>query len=553
MESGWLRVYSSPMSSSSITPLPLDRPELKARAHYSAVLLALSLVLVAFLPTLISFPPLWLDKGGQGFVAAGFAGYLIWRDRERLLDFGSRMPEVTLLIAGLSMLWLVAYVLNVQVVHQASLPLLLLGWLLALGGVGPFLVALPITAVFFLAVPVWGVLIGVLQGMTIFVNGLLLGVSGIGAVISGEYIEIKSGIFWVAQGCAGLNYFETSLLISSMYALLFLDRWKYRFVAIALAVVLGLVSNWLRVFGLIVIGHVTEMQSPLIEEHAFYGWVIFAVAMLVFFALTRKIEILDRRAVTDDSAAVTTHTDALEPTQSLPPRYMVSSRALIAPTLAAVVGPVLFFALGGRSTADAVPVTTPGVATERSTVTPLLQLSSSDGLQQPPAVPASSNSIPAWRPLFDGADKHLIEEFALADATIRIDRLIYTEQDQGKELIGGENSVAADKQRLGQQVIGPLDETARMVNTTVVRTPEGARLIWHWYSVGGFLTHSSTRAKLMELIAFVRTNSPPAEFIAVSTLCGDNNCNAANRTLYEFVLGREPVDAETPREGGNAP
>ncbi len=538
------------------------------------LLVAISLVvlLLAFTPTLISFPPAWLNRGGQGFAAAAFALYLIWRDREKLSDFRSAIPEVSLVVAGLSLLWLVAFVLNVQVVHQASLPLVVLAWLLAVGGVRPAVVALPIVAVFFLAVPVWGLLTGILQAMTILANGVLLKVAGIEAVIRGETIEIAAGVFWVAQGCAGINYFETSLLISAIYALSFLKNWKYRFVAVGVAVALSLVSNWLRVFGLIVIGHVTKMQSSLIAEHEFYGWVIFAVAMMIFFAITNRIEKRDRRltdSIVSATSADETGARSLRDNQSSrevverssPTRtQQLSPVRLAVPTFAAVLGPLLFLVLGGRGASGVEPAAAPGVNTDRtSEIRPVL-LTTSDGLLaserlESPSADATEDSTgvviseatrnaarvpPQWRPRYGGADKHQIAQFAFADDTVRQDRLIYTMQGQGKELISGLNVIAAQEHRMAQQTIGPLDATGRMVNTTVVRTQDGARLVWHWFSVGGSVTHSATRAKLLELLAFVRTNSPPAELITVSALCAPDDCSAANSTLYEFVLGRKP-------------
>src|SRR5690606_39451568 len=41
---------------------------------------------------------------------------------------------------------------------------------------------------------------------------------------------------------------------------------------------ISIVSNWIRVYSLILIGHYTRMQHYLIvEEHYYYGWAIFTV------------------------------------------------------------------------------------------------------------------------------------------------------------------------------------------------------------------------------------------------------------------------------------
>lgn len=536
---------------------------------------AISVVALAFLPTLTSFPATWLEKGGQGFVVAIFCGYLIWRDRQQLLDTDRGFGLASVGIIGLSLLWLIAIVLNVRAVHQAALPLILLLWLLAIAGTRAFRAALPIAAVFFLAVPVWGVLIRPLQSMTVFANGLLLDIVRIEAVIKGDNIEIPSGIFWVASGCAGLNFFETGLLVSVMYSLLFLNHWKSRGAAIALALALAIVANWLRVFGLIVIGHVTKMQSPLIAEHGLYGWLIFAAAMVVFFLLSKRVEAYDRRldasvASPDDASdAGPIATAATPATLRRSGTRAFSPRSLAIPTVAAVLGPLLFVSLGGRSTSGTPAPTPPGIAPgegwsrsaapEASVATPpdasSSQLADDESDDRAPVIAASATAgadsaasapdsaasrlSPPFALRYSGADEHRIERWASGDTEVRIDRLLYVEQGQGKELVNSENRIARSRELIGEQVIGPLDERGRMVSVTAVRADSGARLVWHWYNVAGQNTHSTVEAKLLELVAFLRSSAPPAELVAVSTICGPSNCEAANRTLFEFVLGRE--------------
>ncbi len=491
---------------------------------------------------------MWLDKGGQGFVAAGFAAYLMWRDRAHLFPRGKGIGEASLIIVGISALWLVAYVLNVQVVHQSTLPLVLLGWLLATRGWTAFLAVLPIAGVFFLAVPVWGVLLAPLQAATVVVNGLLLKITGVQAVIDGYHIQIESGIFLVAEGCAGLNYFETGLLISTMYALLFLVTWRARAMAIVIGVGLAIVSNWLRVFGLIVIGDITEMKSPLIADHGLYGWILFAVSMLVFFAIMRKVEKTDASRATQlglertPTAALTLRGVAEEP-----PRAAQRIQGLPLPTLAALVGPLAFVLLGGRSATGETPETPVGIVSSGWSAS-AMQIAAADtsGDETSPdsVVSRSPMKYGEWRPQFAGADEYRTQQYVQGAAQLRVDRVIYREQGQGRELVSGMNRVTSGEHEITSDVIGPIDETGRLLNSTISRTDRGAMLTWYWYSVGGFITHSSTRAKLMELIAFVRQDSPPAELIAVSAFCDASNCTDASKSLYKLVAGREaPVSA----------
>jgi EpsI family protein len=513
--------------STASQPIRLIEPPRLSVALRLALLLAP--LLLAFWPTLSSFPDAWLNRGGSGFVVAAFTCYLLWRERAALLQPERGFGLAALAIGALSLVWLAAVVLNVRVLHQAAVPIMLLLWVLAALGAGPFLKALPITGVFFLAVPLWGVLTRPLQSMTVVVNGLLLSVGGIDAVIEGDHIQIPSGIFWVASGCAGLNYFETGLLVSVMYSLLFLRAWRARAVAVAVALFLSLISNWLRVFGLIVIGHVTKMQSPLIADHGTYGWLIFAGTMAVFFLLARRIERYDAGLMSGSPR---------ESSRTVRAGTTPTWTTLMIPTLAAAIGPLFFLALGGRDTSGVPAPTLPSVAPDSSWT----RIADTKLVAGP--LPASRDTgetaAPAfWVPGFRGASGYRSERWVRDGSVVEALRVFYRDQAQGRELVSDVNVIAPADERIAQQLLGPIDESGRRVSVTAVRTDAGARLVWHWYRVAGVDTHSAFEAKLLELVAFVQSAAPPAELVAISTPCGAQDCNQAMRTLHRFVLGRE--------------
>jgi len=89
---------------------------------------------------------------------------------------------------------------------------------------------------------------------------------------------------------------------------------------------------------------------------------------------------------------------------------------------------------------------------------------------------------------------------------------------------------------LGDRLVGPLDRNARLVRQAGVREQRRVRLVWYWYRIGGIETPSEATAKLLQLLAFVR-RQPVSELVTVSTSCVGTDCNAATRSLYEFVTG----------------
>jgi exosortase/archaeosortase family protein len=98
------------------------------------------------------------------------------------------------------------------------------------------------------------------------------------AVIDGNSIFIPSGEIVIADGCSGLRYFTISLAIG--YVISYLNGYTGRklITTLAVAALIGLFTNWLRIFLLVIIGHETNMQSSLMSDHEYFGWILFALA-----------------------------------------------------------------------------------------------------------------------------------------------------------------------------------------------------------------------------------------------------------------------------------
>lgn len=511
-------------------PLSLDQASSRSNAR-TALLIGLAVVAVAFWQSWASFVLAWLDGREQGFMVAGFCLWYIWSRRDTLLQPGEGFGLASIPLAFLSLLWLVGMVLTARLVHQAAVPPLILGWILAVAGVPAALTALPVVATFFLIVPFWGVLGPVLQAITVMANAAMLSMTDINAKIEGTYITIPSGVFEVAAGCSGIKYLESGVLIAAIYGLLFLRTWRARAVAIALAAILSMISNWLRVVGLIIIGHRTEMQSPLIEDHNMYGWVIFAVTLSIFFVAARRIEALDDRLVANAVPKVDA-APAIVPQRSVTEHL----RHAALPTFAAVLGPVLLLGASLRSAERSAPDVLTSVTPTAEWVragTPVVIKS--------PVPPEKDSTRPAteYTPQFFGANERRTERWQADSVVVQVDRIIYFTQNQDRELINALNRIASWSDEISSGLLGPVDAQGRMVTATIARVGDGAHMVWSWFNVAGIDTHSRSEAKLLELVAWMSPDRA-AELVTVSTPCGKTDCSAASRALYTFVAGREP-------------
>lgn len=482
----------------------LDRPGL-------AVIVATLLFLVVFWPTVLSFGSVWgRFTYSHGYVVALVVLWIIWRRRGDLYapEQDGWLPAV-ILLAGLSLLWLAATVTHVQVVHQALFPLIGVAWVAAVSGLGAARKLLPAVVVFFFAVPFWEVLVPPLQAMTVAVSGGAVGAMNIDAVIQREIITIPSGAFHVAESCAGLHFFMVGTLLGTLYAHFFLRRWRSRLGVIALAGGTALLSNWIRVSGLIVIGHVTQMQSELIVRHGTYGWVIFSVAFLGFFLVARWVEKRERRVGEGSSS------DTVEGGPASRPPGGTVRRKVGWATAAAALGPLLYFGVGALPTA----------AAEGASI------GESDGAWQ--RLSAAHERPFDWEPEYHGADARRSASWTDGARTVYSDAFFYEEQEQGAELINDRNRLAPQPRVRGDHVLW-LREQDKWVREALVGTEGGGVLVWYWYRVAGVEAVSPAWTKALELWAFVR-RKPAAEMIAISALCGAESCQEAQAALRDFL------------------
>ncbi|MDZ7781379.1 MAG: exosortase A, partial [Gemmatimonadota bacterium] len=470
---------------------------------------SLGAVLAALWPTLLSFHDVWTSYTySHGYLVAGLSAWLLWRARARLWEGDAGRNLALPILLALGLLWLAATVMQLRVVHQGVLPLAVAAWALGVAGPPGFRAVLPATSLFLFAVPFWEVFIGPLQQLTILVSGNVVRLFGIQAEISGELVRIPSGTFEVAGTCAGLNFFIVGTFLGTAYAYLFLNRWRSRLAMVALAAATAVVANWVRVTGLVVIGHVTEMTHDLLQSHQTYGWVIFSVAFVLLFWLMRGLERRDRKRGQGDDLV------RARP-GPLPEEGVVRRRALLA-CGALLVGPLIYFVVGAlpaRAGASPAPEATEAMDPWRV---------------------APSDARPFdWRPEFGGAGVEHAWVWTNGTVEIYHDRLVYPEQRQGAELIGGPNRIA-EASAIAAERPTWLRDLDRTVREALIMTPEGPVLVWYWYRVGGVETVSPAWAKLLELWGFVRRR-PVAELEALSVACGTDGCEEDAAALRELM------------------
>jgi len=506
------------------------------------VALVFLLTLVFFWPTLASFPGTWAGYGrSHGWFVAGLVGWMVWRDRRELLRGMGGNPWILTMLAALSVLWFAATVAHIQVFHQTVLLFLLICWGLVVFGGRALRTLLVAGATFLLALPLWDVLVPILRPLTTLASGAMVLLLGIPAEIEGDLVRIPAGTFIIADGCAGLNYLLAGLVVGAFYAHLLVRGWPAKLGIVALAGAIAIVGNWIRVAGVIVIGHATEMQSGLVESHLGFGWVIFTLGLVPFFLLARVMEKrADRKYAGSEPESA-----GMDPEGDTGEQKAVSRRLVwraAAATAVAILGPLLYFVFG------ALPAVNAGEGG-------LEDVAGGD----PWRIAESPVERPfGWRPAYQGADQHDSLAFTDGERTVYGDRFVYRQQAQGAKLIGYPNRIAPRADIFEERLMGPVDPARGLwVKQAVVLNPEGPVLVWYWYRVGGMDTFSPVYAKVLEVPAFL-SRRRASELMALSAACEADNCREAFEALAGFMgvrildaSGGEPVEASDTTEAAD--
>ena len=468
-----------------------------------AVVIVLAAVFLLYRPSSDSLMQLWSDTGKttytHGFIIAGLVAWLAFRRRDLLADIPwSPSIPASLLVLAAGFAWMVAVRGGIEIVHQMLLLTLL--WLAVWALFGLRMARqlwIPIGYLIF-AIPVWDLIIFQLQEATVFVVALLLKISSIPAYVDGNTVHLAAGVFEVEGGCSGVHFLMVSLALSTLYGEIGRDTWNVRLKLIALAVALALLTNWLRVYIIIVAGYLTNMQHYLIrKEHYNFGWMVFAVMMVVFFLLARRFKIHERA-----------------PVAVAPPASAGNGRSL------------------GLAVAVACVIATPAWAFLRSVNPAQLPPPVSLTTHTPPGWSQGAESAtPDWNPVFVGTDNVIRAIYQNPiGRRVQVYLASYAVQAQGKELVS-----------YGNSLIGPADgsiesssraTSGEVARELVVQSPAGRAVIRYYYLIGGHVTDRGIVAQVWYGLSALRRETAASVFAMRAACLPD--CDAARTLLGEF-------------------
>jgi exosortase A len=253
------------------------------------VLLALWLaILLLYRHTALGMVAIWArsDTYAHGFVVPLIALWLMARQRHRLAALAPRpAPLAALGLLAAALLWLVGDLVAVNAATQLALVSLLvlavptvLGWPIAR------VLAFPLGFLFF-AVPIGDFMLPRLMEWTADFTVLALRFSGIPVYREGLQFVIPSGTWSVVEACSGIRYLIASLTVGALFAYLNYRSTAKRLLFMGVALLVPLVANWLRAYGIVLLGHVSGNELANGVDHLIYGWVFFGIVIMAMLLI----------------------------------------------------------------------------------------------------------------------------------------------------------------------------------------------------------------------------------------------------------------------------
>ena len=475
---------------------------------------ALALTALLYWPTSLEIAELWQDNDRRlythGWLVLAVTVWLIWRDRARLASIRMTPPTAGwCLVAIVSIGWLVSFNAGLLAVTTLGMPLLALTAIWATAGVEVARrVAFAVLYLYF-ALPVWELLNPLLQSLTTFVNLWLAQVVGIPAAMEGNIIYIPAGSFEIAGGCSGLHFLIVALAIAALQGEIDRDDLRSRALLLGIAAALALMTNWLRVFIIIVAGHLTEMQHFLVKvDHYYFGWFLFVFALGFYLHVSSRVPHAARTVPSKSKAAE-------QPARGRPMIAAVLSGAALA------LGPTWLYA---------------GIAKIEPT-----------GQQSPPTLESWSGPslyLSDWRPLFENSDEEFLAAYhheAMGDVALY--RATYHSQRQGKELRGYFSTVLGAQYQAKASHQREVEAGGRIF-TLSEQIAAGANghdlLIWSLFTIDGKTDPMGFSSQLAYGVRSL-LRYPEASVVAMAAECRPD-CDHARDALGAFASQVLPMD-----------
>ncbi len=463
-------------------------------------LLFFSLVLMAlfsvYWSTVVSITRTWWrsETFAHGIIIIPIVLFLIWQKREELVRVPIQFNFWGLIgLLGALFGWFLASLADALSPQQFSLVAMIVSIVLTIFGSKVSRTLFFPLAYLFFAVPFGEFLIPPMMDFTAAFTVAAVKMVGVPVYLEGRYLYLPTGNWHVAEACSGVRYLIASLALGSLYAYLSYQSFYRRFIFIALSALIPVLANGIRAFGIVMIGHLSDMKLATGIDHIIYGWIFFGVVISIMFWVGSfwyepKVQNTSKQT-------------------KLSRRYVgaVSSKVALASVSSGIV--LLLF----------IPVWLLNALESELPQAARISLP-----QQSHQWQLLLEKDQHWQPVFHDADAQVQQIYRKNNRDVSIYIALYLQQQQGKEMINVTNRVYQDGsywKRLNDSffTLSISDKDYPIHQVILKSRTDEKRVIWYWYSIDGYLTTDPILAKLYEVWVLLQGKQKASAVIAIAT------------------------------------
>jgi exosortase len=286
----------SPAAQAASPPLASDRAAFESTPLWQLLVLGAVLAWL-YAPVLLHLIGQWIHDPNysHGFFVPAFSLFVLWQQKDRLHNLPLRPSWSGLLVLSCALLVLMAGVLGAELFLSrfsfllaiAGLVVLVYGWNHLGAGLFAWLFLL-----FMIPIPniIFNEVTFPLQLLASKAAAWTLPALGVPVLREGNVIQLPAMALEVAEACSGIRSLMSLATLAVIYGY-FLEPRKVIRVALALgAVPIAVLANGFRIVGT---GLLVQYWDPEKAEgffHAFSGWLIFVVSLVLLFLLHRALQ-----------------------------------------------------------------------------------------------------------------------------------------------------------------------------------------------------------------------------------------------------------------------
>lgn len=452
------------------------------------LLILISLWVLSYLVALSTAVQQWYisEIYTHGFLVLPVSLFIAWRHRAELATTQVSPSWLPLLfLSFFSVAGIIGYAGDIYVISHiaafVSLPLLI--WL-ALGNRVALVLWFPLLFLLF-AVPIGDQLIPHLQEITADLAVAMLSLTDIPIFRTGLYIEIPAGRFVVAEACSGIRFFIGSIVFGSVYAYISFQNLPKRAIFMVLSVLIPVIANAIRVFGIILIGHFSDMKYAAGADHLVYGWFFFAVVLLCLILIGEKFS--DTKPLTKTA----THIDPSWSSSTL--KNIRVKCAVMVLLICCSWKAWMFFANTDDDSTEAPPL--PNTLTEWTEL-------------QTPNI---------WTPLFLAASEETLRQFG----QLTVYRAHYHKLKGDADLISSENRFyrpnAWTLVQRKRYIIELSDQTIQTTHLELTDITSRRLHVMYWYELNKHKTGNTLEAKMWQTLDIMLGGTGSGTVYAIAT------------------------------------